>query len=282
MSLPQLNFPNPQTGRHSGGVPLGIEAAGSPLQKLAQKLIHRERSALRRLDGAVSFGRSVAAFLPGLKLEILGTLADRFRRVLVMGPMNSVRDALGPTHAKGADISGYMPIIGANDTEFLAAANSVMEDFKIGYDRHISVLSEDASARELRDVQDLQIAVGLTPLPGAFLRGGHGRISTVVYHDRDGRLLASATMVDLTEVGSDFMDTAILVGVSVRPDGQGKGLGKAITAAGLIEARNSLGARRVIAVVSPTNAIALKTNAKFGMLPLAGQTAVYVEMGGQG
>lgn len=281
MQTLQINIPTLARGRQFRNRPLGIEAAGTPLQKLAQKLIHRDRARLGGLNGAVSFGRSVAAFLPGIGSDSLGDLVIRFRRVLVMGLSDDVQAAVDATRSTGAEISGKMPIIGADDTEFLAAAKSILANFETNSSGRVSILNGDASASDLRDIQDLQMAVGLTPLPGAFLRGGHGRVSTVAYHDFEGRLLASATTVDLAEAGPDFMDTAILVGVSVHPDRQGLGLGKAITAAALIEARNMLGARRVVAVVSPTNEIALNTNAKFGLHPVAEQTAVYLELSGQ-
>lgn len=264
-----------------GTLRTGIEPAGTQLQQLAQKLIHRNRRKLRELEGAVSFGRSVAAFLPAFDPTNLRQLVGDFRRVLLMGPKNETAAAAISARSVGGDVSSAMPIIGADDSEFVSAAKSVLEKFSRNSSGRIAVLNEDSSASDLREVQALQIAVGLTPLPGAFLRGRHGRVSTVVLHDADGALLASATTVDLSDAGPEFIDTSILVGVSVHPDAQGRGLGSAITAAGLVAAHKSLGARRVMAVVSPTNAVALHTNSKFGMYPLADQTAIYLELGGQ-
>lgn len=256
----------------------GIEVAGTPLQKTAQRIIHRNRAKLNDLEGAVSFGRSVAAFLPELATEALPGLAEQFRRVLLLGKRDDAIAAAQKTVSSGAEISGEMPIISANDTQFARAARLVLSKFEASTSGRFSVLDEDASPLKVRKVQGLQIAVGLTPLPGAFLRGAHGRVSTVMHHNADGHLSASATLVSLADVGAEFAETAILVGVSVDPGAQGRGLGSAITASGLIEARRRLGARRVLAVVSPSNKIALHTNAKFGMHPVPGHSAIYVEI----
>ena len=281
MSMHQISITTPLARRAFRNRRIGIEPAGTVLQQLAQKLIHRERGKLNGLEGAVSFGRSVAAFLPALDQEDLLQLVASFRRVLLLGQKEKTMAAAESTRSLGADVSGGMPIIGADEIKFVPAARLVLSKFSRSFGGCISVVSEDVRASEIRGIQDLQIAVGLTPLPGAFLRGGHGCVSTVCYRDSEGRLLASATTVDLSDAGPDFMETSILVGVAVHPDVQGRGFGTAITAAGLLEAHKTLGARRVIAVVSPTNEVALHTNSKFHMHPLKNQTAIYLEMGGQ-
>ena len=256
----------------------GIEPAGTPLQQNTQKLIHREHCKLRELDGAVSFGRSVGAFVPDIGVAETRRLIVDFRRLLLLGNTNEVGTVADTTRSAGADVSGHMPIIGAVSNTFFLPALATLSRFNVSTGGHLSILAEDASHSSVRELQDLQIAVGLTPLPGAFLRSSHGRIATVCYHDYEGRLLASASLADLEGAGPEFADTAILLGVSVHPDARGNGFGSAITAAGLVQARRLLAAHRVIAVVSPTNTAALHTNAKFGMYPLADQSAIYLEL----
>ncbi len=256
-----------------------IEPVGTPLQQSAQKRIHRGRSRLAAEQGAVSFGRSVAVFTPSFDPTGFKSMLEDFRRILVLGASEEAQALVNAPLPEGTDISKPMPIIGADDIEFVVEASNVVAKFKASTNGTISVLADDASTSAVREVQDLQIAVGLTPLPGAFLRGTHGRVSTVLFHDANGDLKASATVVDLSGVSAELAETAILVGVSVAPDMQGRGLGSAITAASLLEARASLGARRIIAVVSPTNTAAFRTNARFGMHPVPGQSALYVEYG---
>lgn len=256
---------------------LGIEPAGTPLQQTAQRLIHRERDELRRLYGAVSFGRSVAAFLPALNVSRLPGLLSDFRRVLVLGSTKDIAAAVETSRTIATEISGGMRVIGAEDTTFLSAARATISHFALTSSGSISVLTEDASAASILELQVLQTVVGLTPLPGAFLRGTHCQVATVAYHNDARRLLASATLVGLEGGGPELADTAIMVGVCVDPAAQGQGIGSAITAAGLLEAHRSFGARRVIAVVDEANTVAIRTNAKFGLAPLVDQSAVYLE-----
>ncbi|MDX2289807.1 MAG: GNAT family N-acetyltransferase [Hyphomicrobiaceae bacterium] len=255
-----------------------IEPAGTSLQRAAQRRIHAGRADLRAIEGVTSFGRSVAAFVPELSADAFAGIVRDYRRVLLMGRDDEIAAVAETTREMGTDISGPMPVIGVNVDQFFAPAAAEMARIEGELRLKLSTLAADATEAEILEVQDLQQAVHLTPLPGAFLRGYHGPVSTVLVRDADGRLVASATTVGLGDVGPGFTDTAMLVGVSVSPDAQGRSIGRALTAAALIEANRALGADRVAACVSPTNTRAFRTNARFGMVPLAGISALYVEL----
>lgn len=262
--------------RYDRGHPVAVEPFGTPLQQDAQERIHYGRESIREAHGVCSFGRSVAVFLPEYTGHRFGGLVRDFRRVLLLGRKDRLSRLTDSTRIAGASVTATMPIIAANQKDFLSRAIAHLENTTgAGY----RVLHNDASTDGIRSVQELQSAVGLTPLPGALLRGHHGPATTIIQYDECGRLIASATIVGLSDVGPGYANTAILVGVSVAPQIQGQGLGSGITAASLLAARNVLGASRVIAVVHPANEAALRTNARFGMVPVAGLGAQYVEHG---
>ncbi|MDX2259705.1 MAG: hypothetical protein NW205_12420 [Hyphomicrobiaceae bacterium] len=256
-----------------------IEPAGTPLQRAAQRRIHRARRDLKNIEGATSFGRSVAAFLPELEPQCFAGIVRNYRRVLLIGDREAVGTVAGTARPMGAEITDPMPVIGAGAATFRAAATDAKERAERTTGRRFELLRPDASAERIRAIQELQVAVGLTPLPGVFLRGRHGEVSTITLVGDDGRLLASATTVGLANVGRRFSASAIIVGVAVAAEARGLGLGSGITGAALVEAHQGLGAEDVIAVVAPKNTIAFKTNARFGLLPRAEEQALYVELG---
>jgi GNAT superfamily N-acetyltransferase len=260
--------------------PIAVEPFGTPLQRDAQERIHHGRESIREAHGVCSFGRSVAVFLPEYTGRRFGGLVRDFRRVLLLGRKDRLSRLTHSTRIAGASVTATMPIIAADQRDFLPRAVAQLDNTKTLTGTGYRVLRNDASADEIRSIQELHSAVGLTPLPGALLRGHHSPVATIIQYDECARLIASATIVGLSDVGPGYADTAILVGVSVAPQIQGQGLGSGLTAASLMAARDVLGASRVIAVVHPANEVALRTNARFGMLPVAGLGAQYVEHGG--
>jgi GNAT superfamily N-acetyltransferase len=220
----------------------------------------------------------VAAFLPEFDGRDLNELVEDFQRVLVLGPSNRLDAVTQQTVGMGAEVSCIMPIVSVEESVYMPKAIARLDSMRAHLKGAYVPLLPDARRNQIRAVQQLQKDVGLTPLPGALLRGYHGSVATTILEDERGELLAAATCVGLSDVGADYADTAILLGVSVSPNAQGRGLGSGLTAVSLITARTMLGARRVIGVVHPDNAAAFRTNARFGMLPAGGLGAQYVEL----
>ena len=274
------HHPSPTSASADQTASVRLEPFGTELQKDAQDRIHRARERIRSSQGITSFGRSIAAFTDIYADNSITTLVQDFRRVLLIGQTQHLARLTNTVRCSSASVSESMPVVAASERDFLPRAVARLENSQLPFALNCKVLRSDARHNDIRSIQELNRLVGLTPLPGAFLRGHHGNVVTLVLTDKAGRLAASATVVGLGNVGANYSDTAILVGVSVAPEVQGNGLGSHLTAGSLLAARNLLGARKVIAVVHPANEVALRTNASLGLQPRSGFVARYVEHSG--
>lgn len=139
-----------------------------------------------------------------------------------------------------------------NAEPVLEACNSVMSSFALPVGWRIDSL-DTPTERQIDDIQNLNIVVGIAPYPAYYCRGDVVPcVSTCIWDDK-GQLVATAMANYRYHPNSRLKGHLYAGSVSVLPDCQGMGLGKMANAALLVHSHRIVGWATALEQVKPDN-----------------------------
>jgi RimJ/RimL family protein N-acetyltransferase len=241
------------------------EWTGDPFHVHVQKILFERREWLRARHGLFSQGRSLLVFDGGRSDADLLELVETFRRVIVIGPIETI-DARSILLERSE--SSVMRNLLLLSREIDAAGLDELQGNEVQIPEGWSIhdVPETAGPALVHAVQELHDRCDVRPLPGTTIRGIAPGISTVTMYDDRGELAGCATIQDCSGDGDDGGEAMILA-ICIRPEHQGRGLSIVLNRAAMKRAVDTFGAKRILEIVEDGNAPSLAMNRHCGLVP---------------
>jgi len=271
-----------------------------------QRVLHAARAWVAEQERMVSHGNALMLLhAQRLPLDRLEAWVRCFERVLAHAPRAEMPALLASLRAIGARAGEELSLHAAAASDVRAAAAALERARPLPRGWMLAELPADASGeagRDVLDLQEMQAAAGLAPLPGWFLHGAEGRAVTLALRDDRGALAGSATVCVAPGPGEaaaqaardgaqlDRLDPAaptpdlpapmgMPVSVCLRSDARGQGLSPVLAGAALRAGCERFALRGVYAAVRARDAVALRVAARCGFSPHPSEAVVLAEPG---